>query len=239
MGLFSSVIHIRDTSQKAVCEALSEIIPRWNFKLSLQQSAAGATQRLQGLTRESLLYFVSPLQGSWTAIIEGHFAVKNAPWLSDLARSLSAVLATYALALTVHDDDVLFYNLCREGEDLDGYNSNPQYFEQAKLSEQAVEEQRHDPQTFKALLPKDVSLSHLQAVLDRGWWSACNAGRLDADGVQPSNEPGFVFEGERMVAIGNLLQLHGSGEGYPYAGWAQPDANIDWRAFQELEFARE
>lgn len=139
----------------------------------------------------------------------------------------------------VHDDDVLCYNLCRDGEDLDGYNSNPQYFERARLSKQVVEEQRHDPRPFEALLPEGVSLSDLRGLLDRGWWSACNAGRLDADGVQPPDEPGFVFEGERMIAIGNLLQLHGSHEGYPYAGWADPDASIDWRTFQELRFERE
>jgi hypothetical protein len=236
MGLFSSLIHVRETSAGAVCEALSDTIPRWNFRLSGQQSAAGTPQ---SATREALLYLVSPLQGSWTALLEGHFAVKNAPRLSDLAKSLSAVLATYTLALMVHDDDVLYYNLCREGEDLDGYNSNPQYFERARLSEDAVAEQRHNPRPFQALLPDGVRLSDLQALLDRGWWSACNAGRLDAHGVPPPDEPGFVFEGERMIAIGNLLELHGSGQGYPYAGWADANANIEWRAFQELRFERE
>jgi hypothetical protein len=236
VGLFSSVIHVREASADAVCEALSDTIPRWNFRLSGEQSLTG---RPQNAPRDSLQYLVSPLQGSWTAILEGHFAVKNAPWLSDLAKSLSAVLATYTLALMVHDDDVLYYNLCREGEDLDGYNSNPQYFERARVSERAVAEQRHDPRPFEALLPEGVNLSNLRSVLDRGWWSACNGGRLDADGVQPDNEPGFASEGERMIAIGNLLRLHGLGEGYPYAGWASAEANINWREFQELRFERE
>jgi hypothetical protein len=183
------------------------------------------------------LYFVSPLRGSWTAILEGHFAVRNAPWLSDLAKSLSSALATHTLALMVHDDDVLYYNLFSKGMDLDGYNSNPQYFERARLTEQAVAQQRHDPRPFGLLLPDGVNLSCPQAVLDRGWWSAYQAGRLDADGVQPHDEPRFVFEGERMIAIGNLLQLHGSSEGYPFAGWAD-NPNIEWRAFQDLRFER-
>ena len=65
-----------------------------------------------------------------------------------------------------------------------------------------------------------------------------NGGRLDADGVQPNDEPGFVFEGERIVAIGNLLKLHGRSEGYPFAGWAD-DQSIEWHEFQELRFQRE
>jgi hypothetical protein len=236
VGLFSSVIHVREASADSVCEALSDTVPRWNFRLSGQQNLAGNPQ---SAPREGLLYLVSPLQGYWTVILEGHFAVKNGPWLSDLAKSLSAVLATYTLALMVHDDDVLFYNLCQEGEDLDGYNSNPQYFERAKLSERAVAEQRHDPRPFEALLPRGVGLVQLREVLDRGWWSACNGGRLDADGVQPTDEPGFASEGERMIAMGNLLQLHGTGGGYPYASWASANANINWRAFQELRFESE
>lgn len=234
MGLFSSVIHVRDADAEAVCEALSSAVLRWNFRFSGRRAATGSPQ---DAPRESLLYLISPLQGSWTTILEGHFAVKNAPWLPELAKSLSAALATYTLALMVHDDDVLYYNLCREGADLDGYNSNPQYFERARLSEQAVAEQRHDPRPFGPLLSDGVSLSRLQEVLDRGWWSACEAGRLDSDGVQPLDESGFVFEGKRMIAIGNLLQLHGSSEGYPFAGWAD-DPNIEWRAFQELQFER-
>jgi len=138
----------------------------------------------------------------------------------------------------VHDDDVLYYNLYRDGEDLDGYNSNPQYFESAKLAERAIAEQRHDPQPFEPLLPDGVSVPDLRAILDRGWWAACNAGHLDSDGVQPYDGPRFVFEGDRMIAIGNLLQLHGGKEGYPYAGWAAADSNINWRTFQELRFER-
>jgi len=236
MGLFSSVIHVREASGEAVCEALSNTVPHWNFRLSDRRNAVGPPQ---DAPREGLLYLVSPLQGSWTTVIEAHGFVKNAPWLSDLAKSLSAALATYTLALMVHDDDVLFYNLCRDGEDLDGYNSDPQYFERVRLSEQVIAEQRHDPAPFETLLPEGVGLSDLQEILDRGWWSACNAGRLDSDGLQPSHEAGFVFEGERMIAIGNLLQLHGSSEGYPYAGWGDTDADINWAAFQELRFERE
>src|SRR2546426_4937288 len=117
MGLFSSVVHVRDAGAEAVRKALTDVVPSWKFGPSEQRAITGAPRNAPA---DSLLYIVSPLQGSWSTVLEGHFAVQNAPWLSDLARSLSAALATYTLGLMVHDDDVLYYNLCREGSDLDG-----------------------------------------------------------------------------------------------------------------------
>jgi len=232
MGLFSSVIHVRDATQDAVCQAVTEIIPNWKFNLTEHRAMTGPSRDAAG---GGLLYYVSPLRGSWSTILEGHFAVQNAPPLSEVARSLSAALATYTLSLMVHDDDVLYYNLFRKGVELDGYNSNPQYFEKERISDDSIAEQRHDPRPFSPLLPDGIRLVQLQSILDLGWWSACNTGRLDADGVQPDDEPGFVFEGERMIAIGNLLRLHGENYYYPFAGWAD-DPNIEWRLFHELRF---
>jgi hypothetical protein len=234
MGLFSSVIHIRDANAEAACEALCETVPAWKFRLSEHRSATAAPR---DPSADGLLYIVSPLRGSWSTILQGHFAVQDAPWLPDLARSLSNLLATYTLALMVHDDDVLYYNLCRAGIDLDGYNSNPQYFETERLSEDSIVEQRHDPTPFVPLLPEGVNLANLQSILERGWWSAYDDGRVDTDGVQPDDEPGFVFEGERMIEIGNLLHLHGRTDGYPFAGWAD-DQSIEWRDCHELRFER-
>lgn len=234
MGLFSSVIHVRDANAEIVCKALAEAVPSWKFKLTEQRVIPNGHQYAPS---GSLQYLVSPLYGSWSTIIESHSFVEGAPWLSELARSLSAALGNYTLSLMVHDDDVLFYNLCKDGLDLDGYNSNPQYFETARLSADSIGEQRHDPRPFAPLLPEGVNISELQTILDRGWWSACNAGRLDNDGVQPEDEPSFVFEGERMIAIGNLLQLHGRNDGYPFAGWADAP-RLEWNKFHDLRFER-
>ena len=234
MGLFSSVIHVRDATGEAVCKALKNSVPNWPFRVSEQHTMTGAPH---SAPEDTLLYMVSPLYGSWSTIVEGHFAVKDAPWLSDLAKCLSGALATYVLALMVHDDDVLYYDLCQDGANLDGYNSDPQYFETARLSEESIAEQRHNPRAFAPLLPDSASMAELQAILDRGWWSAWKGERLDADGVPPEDEPCFVFEGDRMAAIGDLLRLHGGGEGYPFAAWAEAPG-IRWPEFQELRFQR-
>lgn len=234
MGLFASVIHVRDTSAEPVCSALGKVVPNWNFRIANQRRLSG---RYEYAPPGTLQYLISPLQGRWSAILEVHGYVENGPWLPELAKTLSATLATHTLALMVHDDDVLFYNLCRNGNDLDGYNSNPQYFEKERLPDDKILEQHHDPQSFRELLPEGVSLDDFLEILDRGWWSAYNGGRLDADGVTAADEPGFVFEGERMIEIGNLLQLHGRNEGYPFAGFAD-DQSIHWRKFHELQFQR-
>jgi hypothetical protein len=234
MGLFSSVIHVRNANANSVCEVLTTAVPNWSFKLSKQRALVG---RYEYGPEGALQYLVSPLQGRWSTILESHGYIENGPWLPELAKSLSAALQTHTLALMVHDDDVLFFNLCLNGDDLDGYNSNPQYFEAERLPDVRVLEQRHDPQPFLELLPDGVSLEEFQEILDRGWWSAYNGGRLDTDGVMSCDEPGFVFEGERMIAIGNLLQLHGQNKGYPFAGWAD-DKSIEWSTFHELHFQR-
>src|SRR6185436_17681173 len=98
-------------------------------------------------------------------------------------------------ALTVHDDDVFFYNLCYDGADLDGYNSNPQYFEIKRVPDDTIRKQLHDPRAFAPLLPEGADLPVLEELLDRGWWSAWKGNRLDSDGLPPHDEPGFIFEG--------------------------------------------
>jgi hypothetical protein len=137
----------------------------------------------------------------------------------------------------VHDDDVLTYNLDLNGRSLDGYNSNPQYFEQSRLPESRVEEQRHTPEVFLPLLPSGVTLGELTGLLNRGWWAAHDAGSLDEDGVPEDEDEGFVFEGERLEALGNLLRLHGSNAGYPYAAWADAGSSA-WAGFVLASYAR-
>ena len=183
---------------------------------------------------EDLLFFVAPQVANWTVVIQAHAYRPGAPHISDLAGKLSAKLSTYALSLNVHDDDILFYNLYREGEALDGYNSSPQYFEQAPLSEEQIRSQRHDPSAFSPLLPEGTTLDQLRAILDKGWWTAHDAGRLDESGLAPDDEPAFPGEEERMVALANLLQLHGSPTGYPYAAWYH-SPKINWTALMALK----
>src|SRR5262249_23564787 len=142
------------------------------------------------------------------------------------------------LTFVVHDDDVFFYNLDCNGDSLDGYNSFPQYFEQERITEADIEAQRHTPEAFSPVLPRGVSVDDLLGLLQSGWWAAHDAGELDEDGVPNDVDDRFVFEGERMIAIGNLLHLHGASSGYPFAAWAEAPASA-WEGFSQVTFAPE
>lgn len=182
-------------------------------------------------------YAYGPLAGAWAAIVEVDVAKTDDPWLSEVGMALSKALGTHALSLMVHDDDLLFYNLDYAGKTLDGYNSNPQYFEQERRSEESVMEQRHSPMAFVPLLPPGVSLSSLEAVLNQVWWAAHDAGQLDEDGVPTKDDDLFGFEGDRLQELGNLLRLHGTNSGYPFAGWVDAEP-ATWGGFTQVSFAR-
>lgn len=235
MGLFTSVIHVYDKQSDEVCKALAEVVPTWDFKLKEQKKL---NRLFTDALPDELLYVVSPLRDRWTTIMDGHFAVEGAPGLSALAKSLSSNLHSYCLALNVHDDDILFYNLCQNGADLDGYNSSPLYFETARLPDDEIERQRHDPQPFTPLLPAGVTLTQLEEILDRGWWSAWKRGAVDSDGMPTDdNDNDFLgSEADRMIALGELLQLNGADNDYPFSAWR--DEITDWKEYVTLRFDR-
>jgi hypothetical protein len=137
----------------------------------------------------------------------------------------------------VHDDDVMFYNLDNNGKSLDGYNSNLQYFEKERVPESEIESQRHTPEIFTTLLPPGKTLDKLIAILNAGWWQAHDNSRLDNDGVMTDEDwdacP-FQDEGERLTALGTLLELAGHLE-YPFAIWREHSA-INWEGYHMLQF---
>lgn len=243
MGLFSSVLHLRDKPQEDVLPTLNAILQDSGFvrveTLPVPAEGPSALPEHDIAGEAGPYYLVSPLKGHWLTIIEAHFGLdsQGVPHLSDLGNRLSAALSCYALTLVVHDDDLFFYNLDRDGESLDGYNSCPQYFEQERLPDPLIEEQRHTPEPFQPMLPAGHSLDELRALLNRGWWNAYDAGALDEHGVVRGDDDGFVFEGERMTAFGTLLQLHGNHGEYPYAAWSESDGSV-WPGFVALRYRK-
>jgi hypothetical protein len=141
--------------------------------------------------------------------------------------------------MMVHDGDVMFYNLDQKGNSIDGYNSNLQYFETERVPESEIQSQRHTPEPFIPFLPSDKTLDSLLAVLNAGWWKAHDSGRLDNDGVMNSEDWGacpYQDEGERMTALGTLLQLAGNSE-YPFTNWRE-NATINWDGYKLLQYGK-
>src|SRR5262245_419715 len=243
MGLFSSVLHVRDKQREDVLPALGAILRDAGFSRAetLPISAEGpfALPDHDKAVAAGPYYLVSPLKGRWLTVIEAHFALhsQGVPHLSDLGNRLSATLSCYCLALVVHDDDLFFYNLDRDGKSLDGYNSCPRYFEQERLPDAQIEEQRHAPEPFQPLLPSGHLLDEVRTLLSRGWWNAFDSGTLDETGVVRDDEEGFVFEGDRMTAFGTMLELHGDQGEYPYSAWGEA-VGIAWPEFIAVRYRK-
>jgi len=230
MGLFISNIHVRDVAQSAVVDALSLILETSGFKAQRKFTPSGPCWP----EKEALGYLISPMQGRWVTLIQAHGWVQDGVRTYEVARKLSLLRKTYALTFHLHDGDVLYYNLLNQGRDLDGYNSMPNYFETKPLSELDIEGQRHDCAGFLELLPEGRNTGDLAEILNRGWWSAHDGKRLDEDGLQ--GEEDWTDEEDRLIQMGNLLQLHGEPAGFPYASWAsEVGAKIPWAAFVGME----
>jgi hypothetical protein len=241
MGLFSSVIHVRHIGKPALLEALDAELRADDFvraaTLQVPTTGPGSLPDHEAATTAAPYYLVGELEGDWLTIIEAHLGVENAPWGASLCNRLSARLSAYVLSLMVHDDDVFMNSLDENGEQRDGYNSNPLYFEEERLSDEELETQRHTPEAYAPLLPAGVAVPELKAVLDRGWWAEYDAGTLDEDG-SPANDDDFIgCEERRMTAFGRLLRLHGRDGEYPYTAWAQNPA-IAWDRFTAVRYAR-
>jgi hypothetical protein len=187
-----------------------------------------------GLMREGSLpkgaiYLVSDRAGDWLTVIEADF-VEDSPETAELAQRVSASLGTFTLSLVV-GDDMMYYNLFRGGRQRDAYSSCPPHLESDALLEEEIESQRHTPNELVPILPPGRSISDVVALLNRGWWNAHDAGKLDEYGIEPDGADGFESERERMTSFGTLLALHGSAGEYPFAAWHE-DPRIDWSKFQ-------
>jgi hypothetical protein len=240
MGLFSSVLHLRDIERDNLIAELDTILGDAGFVRDRMGAVPArgphTLPEFDSVAVTGPCYAISPLSGRWITLIQTSFDLPRAPHLSDLSGRLSSALSCYALALIVHDDDLFLYNLDHEGNAIDGYNSCPQYFEDKRMSEADIEQQRHSPESFATILPADGTVDELRAVLSRGWWHAHDTGQLDRNGIPLDDDDGYVFESERMTAFGTLLQLHGSHGSYPYAAWGDSQTAINWPSFLAIRY---
>ena len=106
----------------------------------------------------------------------------------------------------MHDDAVLYYNLDKQGESIDGYNSDYQYFLTEPADKEEVLSQRHITAGFSILLPVTKSTDELDKILNEGYWEAFDNGELDEDGA-PSDDKYFIDEQDRFERIGKYLEI--------------------------------
>jgi hypothetical protein len=74
--------------------------------------------------------------GSRVVVAEQGFDRQNLHWMNTFTGELSNALQCAALALMVHDDDILYFELMERGQTIDRYDSCPGYFEPNASPEQ-------------------------------------------------------------------------------------------------------
>ena len=125
MGLFSSILHLRDVPRDRLIPALDKVLRKASFEpAGVVAVPAGGPYSIpdhNSAAAAGPCYIVSALKGHWITIIE----VREGPQLPEIGRSLSLELSSYTLTIMVHDEDLFFYYLYRDGKSLDGYNSCP------------------------------------------------------------------------------------------------------------------
>jgi len=131
---------------------------------------------------------VSQPQNGCVVVYDKETEDQDVEVLNRLASSLSTKLSCPALAVLVHDDDVLIYTLHENGELVDEYNSAPEYFASGEFG---PSEGGDAERLARAFGGGDVAKA--EAVL-----RAERAGDRDE---------GYVFESERHYALTEALGI--------------------------------
>jgi hypothetical protein len=230
MGLFSTVLHIYMKSQDNIVTELSKEL-RDDRKLPVISRIEFINENYQMpldkdiYSQERVFYLITQPHGDWTTIIELNVNLTEPFYLYELTNSLSKRLNTYALSFHLHDDDVLIYNLDKNGESLDGYNSNYQYFLAERADPDEILTQRHTPQYFSPIMPATKSVDNLNEILNEGYWTAFDKGELDEEGV-PTDDRYFIEEENRFVRVGKYLEIFLKDD-YPFADWRSNFKKLD------------
>jgi hypothetical protein len=222
MGLFSTVLHIYQRNQAdTVNELINELKNNRGFskfsKLDIDNSNSEKIISEYVFNNPGVFYLVTPLIGNWTTIVELNVNIVNPFYLYYLTNQLSKSLSTFALSFHLHDDDILLYNLDKDGNSIDGYNSNYQYFLTDPADKEEINAQRHLPEAFENILPKLKTSGKLNSILNEGYWNAFDNNDLDEDGV-PNDDKYFIDEQDRFERIGKFLEIY-SNDDYPFADW--------------------
>jgi len=232
MGLFSSILHIYQRKQEEVVIGLTNELQQ-NFNISDFQRIEFGDITFQKMLDESenvpngICYLITQPHGNWISIVEVNVNLTDPFYLYSLANGLSGRLNTYALSFHLHDSDVLYYNLEKEGISLDGYNSDYQYFLDAPADKNEILSQRHSPQHFKNILPPLKNVDQLNTILNEGYWDAFDKGDLDEDGV-PNDEKYTIDEEDRFERVGKYLEIFSNTE-YPFANWYHHFSKLNLR----------
>lgn len=170
-----------------------------NFYTNITLQGPGQDEVAEALGAMGRSAYVSPTLDGFTVVFDGECESQDNRVLKRLTAELTKRFGCAAIAVINHDDDILWYQLYKNGEPLDEYNSAPDYFEpEGEPSGPSGGDAARLVQAFGVA----ADAKAVEQVL--------RTSSLDDDG--------YTFECERHQALATLLgmPLFGVGGGFNY-----------------------
>ncbi len=134
MGAFFSNVQVRMKDR-----------PLADLLAALRRSVGEMDDAQEGEKADRTVFVFAPDAHGWVAIYDQFEEPEP------LAALASEALSTHAVAISVHDSDVLLLSLYASGERIDRYDSNPGYYRE-RVSEKKRAELEGDPKVWAPLL---------------------------------------------------------------------------------------
>jgi hypothetical protein len=157
-----------------------------SFYTNITLQGPGQDEVAEALGAMGRSAYVSPTLDTFTVVFDGECEMQDDRILRRLTAELTKRFACAALAVINHDDDILWYMLYTNGEQIDEYNSYPDYFEP------------QEPPPSKGGDP---------ASLIEAFGASADADEIERVLRASSGEDGFLFASERHEALARALGL--------------------------------
>jgi ankyrin repeat protein len=168
MGASLCNMHVRSDSQKEVCEALKKVI--------------------------TIRAYVSPAEEGWVSVFDEVANSMDQEEALRLGKELSAVLKTAVFIGEIFHSDVMMYYLFHDGNQLDFYNSTPDYF--GKEDKDEFEKTKGNPELLCSYANASIKPLEVQLILAR------------KPATERENEPmEYLLAEERLEALFSVLQI--------------------------------
>jgi hypothetical protein len=137
MGTFVANFHVRSNDSDAIRDTLA-VVSAGDFRVSMPHNG-------------------------WVSIYESRASTQDEAWIERLAQELSTRWCTVCVAFMVHDSDFARYWLNDQGQLLDEFNSDPEYFDDVSATERQRLQGRSD--IFLRYCQPQVTREQVETVL--------------------------------------------------------------------------
>jgi hypothetical protein len=225
-GEFFESIQVRTEDQELVRRGLDRAMRSMGFVPVAPESLPPYEDPLQEeIEVAARRFLVGPAIEGWVAL----FPSADLPEQLATAQRLSEETHQDVLVLNLHNGDVFYYWLFREGHLVDQYDSNPDYFGEPRTPEE-LEAVRGHPSKLRTILPSGVEPEDVEAILTQSF---------AADELKEPDPDRLVLWGdEQFDAFTRLLGVRNAAHSFADAKAEGLDGFVEQpEAFAELAYA--